>query len=186
MCGIFGVIASRSADLDSKELNNLLKRVAKYSETRGKDSSGICIGNDQAGSYHLLKASGPVTNIFKDSFYKENLNKLKNAYDQKESDFVVFGHSRLVTNGSQLNSYNNQPVHKDNILTIHNGIITNEKDLWSKNNELQREYEIDTEILPTLLRKNIDSDMNLSSNFRSILNAVEGTVSSAFFLSRLE
>ena len=45
---------------------------------------------------------------------------------------LAFGHARLVTNGSQLNDSNNQPVVKDDIICIHNGIVVNADDLWKK------------------------------------------------------
>ena len=50
--------------------------------------------------------------------------------------FSLFGHARLVTNGSQLHEVNNQPVMKDGILIIHNGIIVNADELWEKYPEI--------------------------------------------------
>ena len=61
------------------------------------------------------------------------------------------GHSRLVTNGSQINNHNNQPVIKDNLIGIHNGIIVNNNNLWKENKDLVREFQIDTEILLSMV-----------------------------------
>ena len=75
-----------------------------------------------------------VSNFFSDAFSKGDYTK------------YVFGHSRLVTNGSQLDDTNNQPIIKDGIVSVHNGIITNVDDLWKENQKLSRSYDIDTDI----------------------------------------
>jgi len=77
--------------------------------------------------------------------------------------FSLFGHARLVTNGTQLEDENNQPVVKDGAVGIHNGIIVNGEELWAKNTGLERKYEIDTEVMLSLVR-------NYSSNGKSRLS----------------
>ena len=69
----------------------------------------------------------------------------------KDFPITLIGHSRLVTNGLQSQSYNNQPVIINDLIGIHNGIITNEEKIWSNHYELKREYEVDTEIILKLL-----------------------------------
>ena len=59
-----------------------------------------------------------------------------------------------ITNGTQLNPVNNQPVIKDQIIGVHNGIIVNVDDLWQKYPNLDRQYEIDTEVLFTIIQNN--------------------------------
>ena len=57
------------------------------------------------------------------------------------------GHARMVTNGSAESHENNQPVILDGIVCIHNGIIVNDEQLWAAHPDLQRKYEVDTEVL---------------------------------------
>ena len=82
------------------------------------------------------------------------------------------GHSRLVTNGSQLNDLNNQPVVKDGIIGIHNGIIVNENELWSRHPEIQRTSEIDTEVMLALIRKYIRDDWDVATAVSKTVNEI--------------
>jgi glucosamine 6-phosphate synthetase-like amidotransferase/phosphosugar isomerase protein len=63
---------------------------------------------------------------------------------------------------SQLNEVNNQPVLKDEIIIIHNGIIVNADELWALHTGLKRAYSIDTEIIPVLLRKELQKSTDLA------------------------
>jgi glucosamine 6-phosphate synthetase-like amidotransferase/phosphosugar isomerase protein len=120
MCGIFGVIS------DDKVETYLIKRLADYSKRRGIDSSGL-IYNFKS-TYQVEKAD-----------YK--INKLMKSKDWINSS-IIFGHSRLITNGL----LDNQPVIRENVIVLHNGIITNEQEVWKKIG-LQRLLKIDTEII---------------------------------------
>ena len=151
MCGIFGVITKEESNYRNKFLKKSLKTLAKLSETRGKDSSGLCSLNHKENSFDIIKGPIPANQLLKRSkvkdtldnvFSKENDNKLK----------LAFGHARLVTNGTQLEDANNQPVIKDEIICIHNGIVVNVDELWEKHPSLTRNNEIDTEVLPSLIR----------------------------------
>jgi glutamine---fructose-6-phosphate transaminase (isomerizing) len=157
MCGIFGVITKEESIYSNKFLRKSLLKLAKLSETRGKDSSGLCTLNHKDNSFDIIKGPIPanqlvkrdkVKNTLDNVFSKENDNKLK----------LAFGHARLVTNGTQLEDANNQPVIKDDIICIHNGIVVNVDELWKKHPSLVRENEIDTEILPALIRMELNND----------------------------
>jgi len=176
MCGIFGVISSSKSRYENKFLKKILKNLATLSESRGKDSSGLCCVNHYNNSIDIVKGPISATELFKRSKVKEMISNVfnkKNLLNYK----LAFGHARLVTNGSQLNDDNNQPIVKDGIVCVHNGIIVNADDLWLKHNDLVREFEIDTEILPSLLRKNFRDgiDMSLKKAFKDF----EGTISTA-------
>ena len=99
--------------------------------------------------------------------------------------FAVMGHSRLVTNGSQLNELNNQPVVKAGIIGIHNGIIVNENELWSRHPEIQRTSEIDTEVMLALVRKYLREDWDVATAVSKTVNEIFGTVAAAFFIDDL-
>ena len=47
MCGIFGVIAKENCSFDRSTISDVLLKIAKYSEVRGKDSSGIAIREEE-------------------------------------------------------------------------------------------------------------------------------------------
>ena len=95
---------------------------------------------------------------------------------------MAFGHSRLVTNGSQLRSSNNQPVVKNGLVGTHNGIIVNHDDLWSKNKDLKKEYDIDTEVLLSIIDKKVSERKDsLEDILTDSINEVFGTVAAAIY-----
>ena len=185
MCGIFGIITKEESGYSNKFLKKSIKTLAKLSETRGKDSSGLCILNHKENSFDIVKGPIPSNQLLKrakvketiDSvFSKENDNKLK----------LAFGHARLVTNGTQLEDANNQPVMKNDIICVHNGIIVNVDELWENHPSLVRENEIDTEILPALIRMELKNDQSIESSVKNTINKVFGTASIAATFADLE
>jgi len=186
MCGIFGLIAKENSDYDYKFVKKLTEEIALLSESRGKESAGFSIYNSATEKISVIKSAEPVSDLIKkgkfDAFFNE-----ANGIDDKslgnivKNPFAVIGHSRLVTNGSQLLDFNNQPVIKQGIVGIHNGIITNVDELWEKFDDLKREYEVDTEILLAMLRKFMNEGLSVSDSFVKIFNVIEGAASIAFF-----
>ena len=104
MCGIFGII-SNQVPRPSR-----LRTLAARSERRGKDSSGLV---KYAGQhYEVLRSDRRLTRLLK-------------GFSIARSP-IVMGHGRLVTNGTT----DNQPVVRDGVIVIHNGIVVNADDIW--------------------------------------------------------
>ncbi|MBM2821047.1 MAG: hypothetical protein HW405_807, partial [Candidatus Berkelbacteria bacterium] len=167
MCGIFGVITTEKG-LPPEEVKKITQNLLEISESRGKESSGITvIGQDEIKVYksakpaHILMAS--------DEFKKMFQGKIRG----------VIGHARLVTNGSLEDNRNNQPVIKDKIVGIHNGIIVNVDSLWEEHKGLKRNYEVDTEVILSLVRKYFARTHNLSEAVKSTFSQIEGAASIA-------
>lgn len=184
MCGIFGLIIKPGSQLPANKITQSLRKIAMYSESRGKDSSGIAFRIDNDNSIDVLKGDVPIRQLLKSKEYKTSLFKCIDSY-KKNDGFTTFGHARLVTNGSQLQEVNNQPVIKNNMLCIHNGIVTNVDELWSKHEELNREYLIDTEIIPALIRNELENESDLSQVLINALKQLEGTYSIALMFNDL-
>ncbi len=127
MCGIFGIIA-KEEKYSRKELINLLEEVARLSQVRGKDSSGLAYRFESTSQIDVLKGPVSIDKLFKTKEYKDFKTAILKEEKQATCNnvFAALGHARLVTNGSQLEDVNNQPVVKDGIVGIHNGIIVNE------------------------------------------------------------
>src|ERR1035437_1760964 len=178
MCGIFGIIVKENSGRSETFIKNGLQNLAEVSIARGQDSSGIVFKNNDKNEFSLVKGDIPITKLLKDNAFLQKLNEALSLCKGGQC-FQAMGHARLVTNGSQLIEENNQPVVKDGIIGIHNGIIVNADKLWQENTDLKREYEIDTEILLSLIRKELSSGNNLPSAIAKTLNKTEGTVSSA-------
>ena len=123
MCGIFGQISKTKINKENFD------KLVKHSEQRGIDSSGLVYLQDD---------------IYKISRADYNIEKLLNKAKPYECK-IVLGHSRLITNGLG----DNQPVIRNNICAIHNGIIVNEKEVWEKLT-VERKYKIDSEVISPL------------------------------------
>lgn len=184
MCGIFGVITKENSNYDNKFLQKSIKILAKLSETRGKDSSGLCSLNYQNNSFDIVKGPIPANQLLKREKVKETLNKV---FSKTNNDKVKlsFGHARLVTNGTQLEEANNQPVIKDDIICIHNGIVVNVDELWQQHPDLEREHEIDTEVLNSLIRMELNNGESVQTSVVKTINKVFGTASIAMTFADL-
>jgi len=185
MCGIFGLIAKENSDYDYRFIKKLTEEIALLSESRGKESAGFSVYNTAVNSISVIKSAEPVSDLIKKGKFDKFFNEA-NGIDEKslssivKNPLAIIGHSRLVTNGTQLLATNNQPVIKDGIVGIHNGIITNVDELWSKFDDIKREYEVDTEVLLALARKYMNDGLSVADAFIKVFNVIEGAASIAF------
>lgn len=157
MCGIFGALA-----LHSQVSISDVKALGKYAEERGRDSSGLVV-NDADGLYSIYRADLPVSKLFK----KVRLNNSQ----------IVAGHSRLATNGVS----DNQPVLRDGMIVLHNGIICNIDDLWEAR-ESQRKLTVDSEIIPVIIKEERAKGKTLHEIKEALFSQCEGVISAAVFI----
>jgi len=176
MCGIFGIVSS-NLDISKDELLKQVTDLFILSEARGKEAAGLAIKYD--GKLNVYKDKVTASEMLKKSqfnnFYSDSLPNKSNI----TSPISIFGHSRLVTNGSAELNYNNQPVVKDGLVAIHNGICTNVDLLFYDNVDIKREFEIDTEIILSLIRKNLNTNDDLVLALKNLFESMEGTASLA-------
>lgn len=158
MCGIFGIV-------DSSGISKVkLKFLARHAERRGKDSSGLymCASDE----YHLYRKDLPI------SEWIGNLSYLDCSF--------AMGHSRLITNGLS----DNQPIYRDSICVIHNGIVVNSDELWVKKN-FERLQVIDTEIIAAIVSDLISRDVDVKKIPSEVLKICKGTIACAIALPKL-
>jgi hypothetical protein len=155
MCGIFGVITSTTLD------KSRFKKLVSHSKQRGVDSSG------------LISLKGEVYNIDRADYNIEKLLKKVSPFDSK----VVLGHSRLITNGLS----DNQPVVRNTISAIHNGIIVNEAEIWSKI-EVERQYKIDSETIIAIAEDHLAKGGNIEEIPNKVLTISKGVIACAMVL----
>jgi glucosamine--fructose-6-phosphate aminotransferase (isomerizing) len=153
MCGIFGVISKTAIN------RNHLKILAFHARQRGRDSSGIIYSSGSA--YHIKKADCDIQELLKTHAFP------------LQSQFAA-GHSRLITNGLS----DNQPVFRDEIALIHNGIVTNHNELWNSLN-VKRIFEIDSEIIIGIALECLRDGVSLNKLPSEILSRCKGTISAA-------
>ncbi|HLL25413.1 MAG TPA: hypothetical protein VK427_24925 [Kofleriaceae bacterium] len=176
MCGIFGVVTVRPDQRGKAE--ELLGALFRLSESRGKEASG------------LAGIAGDTIRVLKSPVSSKALMKTP-AYTDYVRDVIwgagrvaTIGHSRLVTNGSQVEHANNQPVAIDGVVGVHNGIIVNEAALYAAHPELSRTGEVDTEVLFGLIRRHANG--SVIAGLRRAFAEAEGVANVAMFASELD
>ena len=190
MCGIFGLIVHKDSDYAPPFIQKSLATLARLSESRGKDSSGLVFRNESERELRVFKGAVPLHYLLKRQEVTHYFARVVGATNHNrpagpQRTFSVMGHSRLVTNGSQLNDENNQPVVKNGVIGIHNGIIVNETELWLRHPEIQRTYKIDTEVMLALIRKYVGVYGNVATAVSKTITEIFGTVAAALFLDNL-
>lgn len=186
MCGIFGYIVNESSALKFDDLQALFNRLALLSESRGKESSGLAVMNLSQKKIHVLKADIPSSDLIKHKYFDDFYKIALSDNNGNTSGHAVIGHSRLVTNGVEDVETNNQPVIKDGIVGIHNGIIVNNKSIWQKFPELNREYEVDTESILAIMRMNLNRFLSISTAISKSYDEIYGTASLAILFKDIE
>ncbi len=171
MCGIFGFVIRGKTDGRFKAWTD---RLFILSESRGKEASGLaCLSGK---SLNLYKRATRGSDLIKTSIYKRLFDS------EKESPLAIIGHSRLATNGIQCNNLNNQPVFNNFGVIVHNGIITNDKILWSKELKRVPRSAIDTEAILSLIEKYYQEGDPLPRATARTFAKIEGSASIAFLV----
>jgi len=181
MCGIFGLIGFQEPN-SSKSWTRAIKKLAIDSQTRGKDSSGLCLVSKDTEEVYVAKTDSAVKDLLS---HTRVMNLLRSHTNDRSKSVLAFGHARLVTNGSQLNHENNQPICKDGYVVIHNGIIVNTEQVWREFPDLNQKLEIDTEVIPALVsRFNQVDGLSLEGSLLKAVSYCRGTVSLAMLSQR--
>jgi glutamine---fructose-6-phosphate transaminase (isomerizing) len=175
MCGIFGIIAPKDSNADKGLICKNFEGLFKLSESRGKEAAGMVAVLDK--SVEVLKMPIPATEFMKTREYNDLTSIIKAIRD--DQPVALIGHSRLVTNGTEDQHFNNQPVCKEGVVTVHNGIIVNDYEIWNDNPELVREYEVDTEVVPTLIASFRKTDQDIIHAIKKTFSIIKGATSVA-------
>ena len=155
MCGIFGIVADEAIDLKS------FRRIALRSQRRGKDSSGLLYFDRD---YRIVRADFRI-------------RRLLSEVRLSGTSFVM-GHSRLITNGQA----DNQPVVRDGLAVIHNGIITNDAQFWA-GSSLERNLSIDTEAILGITLEYLQRHESLDRLYDTLTERAEGSFSCALLMA---
>ncbi len=180
MCGIFGIVIGSDACIPAEFVEETTARLFRFSETRGREAAGLAMRVN--GSIDVLKQAGSASAFIKSPKYRDLLSRNLGTYTKADraeaaAGLALIGHSRLVTNGFQCDNDNNQPVIVPRTVGVHNGIIVNEADLWTRYDQLSREFDVDTEIFLKILRHHLDRLHDLKSAAGVAFAEIEGTAS---------
>ena len=118
------------------------------------------------GAYQVYRADYPITQLLREVRPHENK--------------IVLGHSRLITNGMS----DNQPVVRDGICVIHNGIIVNDKEIWPEIGKSQLQQVV-PEVIAGIASAYFEGGATVEQLPPSILELCVGVVACALFIPNL-
>ncbi|XP_078715725.1 glutamine--fructose-6-phosphate aminotransferase [isomerizing] 1-like isoform X1 [Lampetra fluviatilis] len=189
MCGIFAYLNYNVPRSRKHILDTLVKGLQRL-EYRGYDSAGVAVdgGNDKnwdnnSKVIQLIKKRGKVKAL-QDEIYKQDFLD----FDIEFETHVGIAHTRWATHGEP-NAVNSHPQRSDKnneFVVIHNGIITNYKDLkkFLESKGYEFESETDTETIPKLLKYMYDNresnEISLSTLVERVTQQLEGAFALVF------
>lgn len=155
MCSIFGIGFFKGHEFkDNPTITGVVSRLFKAAEVRGRKAAGLSIMRER--QTHVLRRplSGSELVSTKEylDFMQEGLRKNK-VGENNNRVMSIIGHCRYPTQGSELEILNNHPQVIDNIIGVHNGVITNDHALFAKFEQvITRKAQVDTEIIFQLIK----------------------------------
>jgi glutamine---fructose-6-phosphate transaminase (isomerizing) len=161
MCGIFGLIQNTNSKTKS-----IFRNLFLLSESRGKEAAGFAIKSPSG--IRVYKTPFPASYLVKSDIFHTEVTKFH------EKRFIGIGHSRLVTNGYEQFDINNQPVVKNGMAVIHNGIIVNDEILWKNYNTHNKISDLDSELIPTILQDKIDKGSDFGEAIGKLFFEISG------------
>lgn len=151
MCGIMGYYAFSKTIPDKKQITIMFSLL----ESRGRDASG----------YAFISGSNLIVN--KAPIKSSEMIKTE-RWQELKLPKIFIAHTRMKTQGSEKNNLNNHPLYsKSGIAIVHNGVVFNDKEIFSKK---QRFGEVDSEAILAILSANKKGD-----KIKRLFDLIEGS-----------
>ncbi|GJQ67811.1 Gfat1 [Trypoxylus dichotomus] len=179
MCGIFGYI-NYLTPKSRKEILELLVNGLKRLEYRGYDSAGVAIDGADSKNMALIKKTGKV------KLLEEEIANRSADLDMEGTIDIHCGiaHTRWATHGvpSEINSHPQRSDSDNSFMVVHNGIVTNYKEVktFLQNKGYSFESDTDTEIIAKLIYHFYK--LHPTYSFRELVEQVVQQLEGAFAL----
>eukprot|EP00052_Salpingoeca_macrocollata_P004441 m.41318 g.41318 ORF g.41318 m.41318 type:complete len:696 (+) comp14217_c0_seq1:266-2353(+) len=182
MCGIFAYL-NYNVPRDRKFIATTLVNGLKRLEYRGYDSAGVAIDGDQTvadnvANIELLKKRGKVAALEEEMFSSQL------QWDKVLDRHLGIAHTRWATHGvpNEVNCHPHRSGKENEFVVIHNGIITNWRELRTllESKGYEFESDTDTEVIAKLIKFHFDNEPKL--NFRQLVERTVSELEGAFAL----
>jgi len=138
MCGITGYYTEGK---NVKEAKSHLSDLLTASASRGVDAAGI--GYIEGGQLEVIKQAVSAGEFVASREYKR--------FTKEKNPQILIGHTRQSTKGKEQENKNNHPIFtKSGLAVVHNGILTNDEDIF-REYKLDRDAEVDSEVIVKLV-----------------------------------
>jgi len=124
MCGIFGFVCPPGTAPGHARLHGAIRSFVALSEARGRDATGVALVLPAEIAVYR-RPMAPSLVLEHPEFRRFLDEGLPPDGQPVPGEVAGLGHCRLVTNGTQILEHNNQPVLLDEVVGVHNGIVTN-------------------------------------------------------------
>lgn len=191
MCGIFAYLNYLEPKSRRAILECLVQGLRRL-EYRGYDSAGVAVDDklNNNDCIRIVRRQGKVA-MLEDEIWSNSKRDADNGSQQRRFDLeesfdthVGIAHTRWATHGapSAVNSHPQRSDPENEFVVVHNGIITNYKDLkqFLEKKGYQFESETDTEVIAKLIKHLHDTLPGLS--FREIVEQAIQQLEGAFAL----
>nr|CAD7400424.1 unnamed protein product [Timema cristinae] len=180
MCGIFAYL-NYLTPKSRREILELLVNGLKRLEYRGYDSAGVALDTPDGKSIAIVRKSGKVKALEDEILSKEE----DLQFDQSTDCHVGIAHTRWATHGvpSEINSHPQRSDVDHSFVVVHNGIVTNYKDVkvFLQKKGYSFESDTDTEIIAKLIHHLYNKHPTYS--FRELVEQVIQQLEGAFALA---
>ncbi|KAG0253372.1 glutamine--fructose-6-phosphate transaminase (isomerizing), partial [Linnemannia exigua] len=179
MCGIFAYLNYLTA-VDRQTITDILTNGLKRLEYRGYDSAGLAIDGDNEKEVLIFKQVGKVAALQKLIGEQTSVQ-----WDRTFTSHCGMAHTRWATHGqpSPINSHPHRSDPKNEFTVVHNGIITNYRELRLvlEKKGYAFESETDTEAIAKLAKYIWDSQKgNKQLTFTDLVKGVVKELEGAF------
>uniref|UniRef100_A0A672INA8 Glutamine--fructose-6-phosphate aminotransferase [isomerizing] 1 n=1 Tax=Salarias fasciatus TaxID=181472 RepID=A0A672INA8_SALFA len=185
--GIFAYLNYRVPRTRKEIFETLVKGLLRL-EYRGYDSAGIAVDGPNKSTTDIngnkicmIKKTGKVKALDEELYKKDSLD-----LDEELNTHFGIAHTRWATHGepSALNCHPQRSDKDNEFVVIHNGIITNYKELkkYLMTKGYEFESETDTEVIPKLIKYVYDERESNSVSFSTLVERVIQQLEGAFAL----
>lgn len=149
MCSIFGLGFQKGHKIkDVGTIKSIMAGLLKAGESRGRDAAGLAVTSGKK----IVVLKDPITgselanSTGFDKLFRDDV-RLKNTGDTSVPTMSILGHCRAQTQGTYKNNDNNHPIVTEKVIGVHNGMISNDANLFSLFPDMKRKAEVDSEAI---------------------------------------